>query len=128
MLIVALPIVRDTLGAIRATGFAATQFYMDQYVVLAMAACLATGQYVTGGVVAVVLVLGQMLEERTVIGVEYAISRLRALSRVRARRITAADREDEVEATEASPPATASASAPATPSRLTPRSSPATPS
>jgi Cd2+/Zn2+-exporting ATPase len=97
MLIVALPIVWQTIIAFRATGFAATQFYMDQYVVLAMGACLATGQYATGGVVAVVLVLGQMLEERTVIGVEYAISRLRELGRVVALRLQG-ETEEAVEA------------------------------
>ena len=87
MLVVALPIVVQVFTALRATGFAATQFYMDQYVVLAMGACLATGQYLTGGIVAVVLVLGQMLEERTVIGVEYALARLRELGAVKATRL-----------------------------------------
>jgi Zn2+/Cd2+-exporting ATPase len=87
MLVVALPIVVQVFTALRATGFAATQFYMDQYVVLAMGACLATGQYLTGGIVAVVLVLGQMLEERTVIGVEYALARLRELGAVKAIRL-----------------------------------------
>jgi Cd2+/Zn2+-exporting ATPase len=99
LLIVGLPIIKQTFTAMRATGFAATQFYMDQYVVIAIGACLATGQYITGGVVAVVLVLGQMLEERTVIGVEYALNRLRELSQVRARRIdTTSGNEDEVDA------------------------------
>ena len=87
LLIVGLPIIKQTFTAMRATGFAATQFYMDQYVVIAIGACLATGQYITGGIVAVVLVLGQMLEERTVIGVEYALNRLRQLSQVHARRL-----------------------------------------
>lgn len=87
MLVIALPIVAQVFTALRATGFAATQFYMDQYVVLAMGACLATGQYLTGGIVAVVLVLGQMLEERTVIGVEYALARLRELGAVKAHRV-----------------------------------------
>ena len=87
MLVIALPIVAQVFTALRATGFAATQFYMDQYVVLAMGACLATGQYLTGGIVAVVLVLGQMLEERTVIGVEYALARLRELGAVKATRL-----------------------------------------
>jgi Cd2+/Zn2+-exporting ATPase len=102
MCIVAAPIVWQTITAMRATGFAATQFYMDQYVVLAMGACAATGQYLTGGIVAVILVLGQMLEERTVIGVEYAISRLRELGRMRARRIEDGS-ENEVEASALAP-------------------------
>lgn len=86
-LLLAAPILWDTLLAIRARGFAATQFYMDQYVLLALAACLATGRYVTGGVVALVLVFGQLLEERTVVGVELALSRLRGLSKIRALRL-----------------------------------------
>ena len=48
-LIVAIPIITGVITAIRSTGFAATQFYMDQYVVLALAACLATEKYLTGG-------------------------------------------------------------------------------
>ncbi|MBC8009385.1 MAG: cation-translocating P-type ATPase, partial [Burkholderiales bacterium] len=87
MLVIAVPIFVQVFTALRATGFAATQFYMDQYVALAMGACLATGQYLTGGIVAVVLVLGQMLEERTVIGVEYALARLRELGAVKATRL-----------------------------------------
>jgi len=87
MLVIAGPIFLQVITALRATGFAATQFYMDQYVALAMGACLATGQYLTGGIVAVVLVLGQMLEERTVIGVEYALARLRELGAVKAFRL-----------------------------------------
>lgn len=85
-LIVATPIVRGVITAIRSTGFGATQFYMDQYVVLALAACLATGKYLTGGIVAIILLFGQMLEERTTVGVEMALSKLRQLTRLRARR------------------------------------------
>lgn len=85
-LIVATPILHGVITAIRSTGFAATQFYMDQYVVLALAACLATGKYLTGGIVAIILVFGQMLEERTTVGVEMALSKLRQLNRLRARR------------------------------------------
>ncbi len=85
-LIVAVPIVSGVITAIRSTGFAATQFYMDQYVVLALAACLATEKYLTGGIVAIVLLFGQMLEERTTVGVEMALAKLRQLSRIRARR------------------------------------------
>ncbi|MFD0892570.1 cadmium-translocating P-type ATPase [Luteolibacter ambystomatis] len=82
--LVAVPILRGVITAIRATGFAATQFYMDQYVVLALAACVATGKYLTGGLVAIVLLFGQMLEERTTLGVELALSKLRVLNRLRA--------------------------------------------
>lgn len=98
-LMVAVPIVSGLITAIRSTGFAATQFYMDQYVVLALAACLATGKYLTGGVVAIVLLFGQMMEERTTVGVEMALAKLRLLSRVRARR-RCAEGEQDVEASE----------------------------
>lgn len=98
-LIVALPILVGVVRAIRASGFAATQFYMDQYVVLALAACLATGRYLTGGIVAVILVFGQMLEERTTVGVEMALQKLRQLNRLTARR-RCDGREQDVEAGE----------------------------
>lgn len=95
--LVAVPILRGVITAIRATGFAATQFYMDQYVVLALAACVATGKYLTGGLVAIVLLFGQMLEERTTLGVEMALSRLRVLNRLRAFLIRNG-REEEIDA------------------------------
>ncbi len=101
-LLVAIPIVTGLITAIRSTGFAATQFYMDQYVVLALAACLATGKYVTGGIVAIVLLFGQMLEERTTVGVEMALSKLRQLARLRARRRKNGAEQD-VEATDLAP-------------------------
>lgn len=101
-LIVATPIVRGVITAIRATGFGATQFYMDQYVVLALAACLATGKYMTGGIVAIILLFGQMLEERTTVGVEMALSKLRQLTRIRARR-RSGESEEECEASELKP-------------------------
>ena len=99
-IIVAIPIVSGLVTAIRSTGFAATQFYMDQYVVLALAACLATEKYLTGGIVAIVLLFGQMLEERTTVGVELALSKLRQLSKIRARRRRKDDTEEETDATE----------------------------
>ncbi|MES2707440.1 MAG: cation-translocating P-type ATPase [Verrucomicrobiota bacterium] len=100
--LVAVPIVTGVITSIRASGFAATQFYMDQYVVLALAACLATGRYLTGGIVAVVLIFGQMLEERTTLGVEMALAKLRILNRLRARRVVHGI-ETEVEASELRP-------------------------
>lgn len=100
--LVAVPIVTGVITSIRASGFQATQFYMDQYVVLALAACLATGRYLTGGIVAVVLIFGQMLEERTTLGVEMALAKLRVLNRLRARRLRDGA-ETEVEASELRP-------------------------
>ncbi|MFD0894034.1 cadmium-translocating P-type ATPase [Luteolibacter ambystomatis] len=97
-LLVTFPIVIELITAVRASGFAATRFYMDQYVVLALAACLATQRYVTGGIVAIVLLFGQILEERTTLGMEMAVSKLRKLGRIRAHRLRGND-EEEIEAT-----------------------------
>lgn len=96
--LVGIPIVIGLVTAIRSTGFAATQFYMDQYVVLALAACLATGKYLTGGIVAIVLLFGQMMEERTTVGVEMALAKLKQLSRILAR-VRIGKTEQQVEAT-----------------------------
>ena len=93
-LIVTLPIVWDVLHALRSRGFAATQFFMDQFIVLAVAACLASGRYVTGGIVATILIVGQILEERSVIGVREAVASLLKLSRVRARRLLNGEERD----------------------------------
>lgn len=100
-LVVALPILKGVITSLRSTGFAATQFYMDQYVVLALAACIATGKYLTGGIVALVLLFGQMLEERTTVGVEMALAKLRHLNRLRAVRLRKGDNtEEETDAAE----------------------------
>ena len=99
-LVVAVPIVSGVVTSLRSTGFAATQFYMDQYVVLALAACIATGKYLTGGIVALVLLFGQMLEERTTVGVEMALAKLRLLNRLRAVRLRGDGSEEETDATD----------------------------
>lgn len=93
-----IPTVSGLISSIRSSGFAATRYYMDQYVVLALAACLATERYVSGAIVAIVLVFGQMLEERTTLGVDIAIRRLRSLSRIRARKLVDT-REEHLDAT-----------------------------
>lgn len=85
-LLAALPAVWGLIASIREPGFAATRYYMDQYVVIALAACLATERYVSGAIVAIILVAGQMLEERTTLGVDAALGRLRKFNRLRARR------------------------------------------
>lgn len=85
--VVALPIMVDAASSLRARGFAATKFYMDQYITLAVLACLAAGQYVTGGIVAIILVVGQVLEERSVLGMREALDKLGQYSKTRARRL-----------------------------------------
>jgi len=85
--IVALPVLWDSLVGLKSEGFAATKFYMDQFITLAVVACFAIGQYVTGGLVAIILVVGQVLEERTMLGAQEALDRLATLAKVRARRL-----------------------------------------
>jgi Cd2+/Zn2+-exporting ATPase len=79
------PVFWDALTSLRASGYAATKYYMDQLVALAVLACLATGQYTSGAIVSLILVVGQLLEERAVLGVEEALDRLTDFSRSRAR-------------------------------------------
>ena len=100
--IVALPIMIDAVKSMRARGFAATKFYMDQYITLAVLACLAAGQYVTGGIVAIILVVGQVLEERSVLGMREALDKLGQYSKTRARRVRAGA-EEEVDAADLLP-------------------------
>ena len=83
----ALPVLYDSLTSLRADGFEATKYYMDQFVALAILACFATAQYATGTIVAVILIVGQILEEHTTLGVEEAVQSLLRLSRVKARRL-----------------------------------------
>ena len=92
----ALPVLFDSVTSLKADGFEATKYYMDQFVALAILACFATGQYATGTVVAAILIVGQVLEERTTLGVEEAVNALLRLSRVRARRRTGPGGETEL--------------------------------
>ena len=83
----AVPVLVDSISSMKSDGFEATKYYMDQFVALAILACFATGQYATGAVVATILIIGQILEERTTLGVEEAINALTRISRVKARRM-----------------------------------------
>ncbi len=91
-----LPVLFDSLTSLKADGFEATKYYMDQFVALAILACFATGRYATGTIVAAILIVGQVLEERTTLGVEEAVNALLRLSRVRARRLRAGSDEPEL--------------------------------
>lgn len=82
----AIPVLIDSLTSLKADGFEATKYYMDQFVALAILACFATGQYASGTIVAAILIVGQVLEEHTTLGVEEAVKSLTRLSRVKARR------------------------------------------
>jgi Cd2+/Zn2+-exporting ATPase len=86
-IITALPIFRDALAGFRSKAFANTEFYMNQFITLAVIACFVTQQYVTGGVVAIILLLGHILEDRSMLGTNEAINSLLHLSRMSARRV-----------------------------------------
>ncbi len=94
----AIPVLFDSLTSLKADGFEATKYYMDQFVALAILACFAIGQYATGTIVAAILIVGQILEEHTTLGVEEAVNSLARLSRVKARRLSAAAAEDLIDA------------------------------
>ncbi|WP_414664672.1 heavy metal translocating P-type ATPase [Horticoccus sp. 23ND18S-11] len=85
----AIPVLIDSLTSLKADGFEATKYYMDQFVALAILACFAIGQYATGTIVAAILIVGQILEEHTTLGVEEAVNSLTRLARVKARRLPA---------------------------------------
>ena len=83
----ALPIFRDALLGFRSKAFANTEFYMNQFITLAVIACFVTQQYVVGGVVAIILLVGHILEDRSMLGTNEAINSLLHLSRASARRV-----------------------------------------
>lgn len=98
----AVPVLFDALTSLKSDGFEATKYYMDQFVALAVLACFAAGQYVTGAIVAAILITGQVLEERAVLGVEEAVNTLARLARVKARRLRAREHDqiDLIDATD----------------------------
>lgn len=95
--ITALPIFRDALLGFRSKALANTEFYMNQFITLAVIACFVTQQYITGGLVAIILLLGHILEDRSMLGTNEAINSLLHLSRVTARRLRG-EVEEEVDA------------------------------
>ncbi|HPA20065.1 MAG TPA: cation-translocating P-type ATPase [Verrucomicrobiae bacterium] len=88
MLSLGAPVLWDAITSMRVHGFEATRFYMDQFIALALAACFAAGEYFTGSIVAIVLISGELLEERSMIGVQQAVRDLLSLTRVFAQRLT----------------------------------------
>ena len=99
----ALPIYRDTLAGLQSKASENTEFYMNQFMTLAVTACLVSGQYLTGGIVAVVLLVGHILEDRSMLGASEAINSLLNLSRSRARRLAGNDTEEEIDAESLAP-------------------------
>lgn len=88
MFVLGAPVFWDAITSMRVHGFEATRFYMDQFIALALAACFAAGEYFTGSIVAMVLIAGELLEERSMIGVQQAVKDLLNLTRVFAQRLT----------------------------------------
>ena len=73
----------------------ASEFYINQLITLAVVTCIITGQYATGGIVGIILVIGHVLEERCMLGSNEAIGSLLNLSRTHARRLDAQGNEEE---------------------------------
>ncbi len=71
-----------------------TEFYVNQFITLAVVACFVTGQYVTGAIVAIILMVGHVFENRSMLGVSEAINSLLNLSRGRARRVVDGKEEE----------------------------------
>jgi len=92
----AIPILRDAVNGLRSKS-ENTEFYMNQFITLAVLACFVTGQYITAGIVAIILLVGHILEDRSLLGTNEAINSLLRLSRLRARRVRDG-REEEVDA------------------------------
>jgi Cd2+/Zn2+-exporting ATPase len=92
-----IPIVLDAWRGLWASRSDNNSFYMNQFVTLAVFACFATGQYFTAGIVAIVLLVGHILEDRSMLGTNEAIDRLVHLARATARRLRDG-REEEVDA------------------------------
>jgi Cd2+/Zn2+-exporting ATPase len=95
----AIPIFGEVLEGIHHTkGDERSEFYINQFIMLAVLACIVTGQYVTGGIVGIILVVGHVLEERSMLGSNEAIDRLLNLSRVVARRLKSDGGIEEIDA------------------------------
>jgi Cd2+/Zn2+-exporting ATPase len=60
---------------------------MNQFIAVAILACLASGRYVTGAIVAIILLVGHIVEDRTLLGAMQAIDDLLVLTRRKARLI-----------------------------------------
>jgi len=96
---IAWPILWDSFSGLWKRDDGSATPHMGRFVSLAVIACFVTGRYGTGGVVAFILVIGELLEDRSVLGTQEALESLLALSRVRARRLRDGQEED-VDATE----------------------------
>jgi len=97
-ILAAVPILRDTIAGVKVKAAENTEFYMNQFITLAVLACFVSGRYTTGAVVAIILLVGHILEDRTMLGATQAIDNLLNLTRTKARRILADGTDEEVDA------------------------------
>ncbi|BET65717.1 cation-translocating P-type ATPase [Opitutales bacterium ASA1] len=87
----AVPVAAGVVRALCHVGRGLNPYYLDLFVGIALLGCFAGGRYATGALLAVVLVLGQVLEERSVRGMREAVAGLGRLSRIAARRLRRGD-------------------------------------
>ena len=84
------------VGAVRGLwhrGATLNPHYLDQFVALVLLACFAGERPATGALVAVILIFGQVLEERSVRGIREAVDGLSRIARVPARKLEGAAEE-----------------------------------
>lgn len=78
------------------------ELHMNELVAIAVIACFARGEYTTAGVVAFLILVGDIIEHRTAIGVRESIESLVRLTPAKARLIEG-DEEREIEASSLQP-------------------------
>jgi Zn2+/Cd2+-exporting ATPase len=93
-----IPILLETIEGAGLKAAENSEFYINQFITLAVVACFVTGQYVTGSLVAIILMVGHVFEDRSMLGVNEAINSLLNLSRGHARRVDPDGNEEEVDA------------------------------
>jgi Cd2+/Zn2+-exporting ATPase len=93
-LLVAVPVVRAGWGSLRHPSL---HGITDQLIAIAMLGAWVTGDLLTAVLLPVIMILGHVLEERSVIGTQEAIESLGKLTHARARRIEADGQITEVD-------------------------------
>lgn len=96
-LIAGFPVFAAVFAGFRTEIFGSSQTLLEQFIALAIIACIVAGQFFLASIVAIILVLGQMLEDRSMLGTRRAVEGLIRLGRVKARRVDP-DGETAVEA------------------------------
>jgi Zn2+/Cd2+-exporting ATPase len=93
-LLVAVPVVRAGWGSLRHPSL---HGITDQLIAIAMLGAWVTGDLLTAVLLPVIMILGHVLEERSVIGTQEAIESLGKLTHARARRVDAGGEITEVD-------------------------------